>query len=76
MAGDPARLMPLPPERLGAFRTGSAERLPHGFIVFCDYGHPLDANGIAYSTEALPQRVGEHYFFRHIEGNWYTVLKN
>src|SRR4051794_12129658 len=31
MANDPGRLMPLPPQRLGAFKTRSAERLPHGF---------------------------------------------
>ena len=45
MATDSASPVPQPPARLGAFQTGRAERLPRGFLFFCDYGHPLDANG-------------------------------
>jgi hypothetical protein len=76
MASDPSKpLLALPP-RLGAFQTGNVERLPHGFLFFCDYGHPSDTNGLAYSTEPLPAGAGEHDFFEHIEGNWYTVWRN
>jgi hypothetical protein len=76
MASDPSRPLPSPPPRLGAFRTGNAERLPHGVLFFCDFGHPLDANGLAYSTEPLPTGDNEHVVFKHIEGNWYTVWRN
>lgn len=66
-----------PPPRLGAFDTGKAERLPGGFLFFCDYGHWLDANGIAYSTVPLPRvDATGHDFFEHIEGNWYQFLRN
>ena len=76
MAADPSKPLPALPRRLGAFETGNVERLPHGFLFFCDYGHPLDANGLAYSTEPLPADVNEHDFCRHIEGNWYNVWRN
>jgi hypothetical protein len=76
MASDPASPMPAPPLHLGAFETSGAERLPHGFLFFCNYGHPLDANGIAYSTQPLPADIGEHDFFKHIEGNWYAICRN
>jgi hypothetical protein len=76
MATDPASPVPQPPARLGAFQAGSAERLPHGFLLFCDYGHPLDANGIAYSTEPPPSNPDGRDHFKHIEGNWYTVWRN
>jgi hypothetical protein len=49
---------------LGAFDTNGVERLPHGFVFFCDYGHPLDANGLGYSVEPLRENVNEHAIFR------------
>ena len=67
--------LPRLPAHLGSFETSRLERLPHGFLFFCDYGHPLDANGLAYSTESLPD-VRNHDYFTHIEGNWYLVLRN
>lgn len=76
LAADPTKPLPTLPPRLGAFATDSVERLPHGFLFFCDYGHPLDANGLAYSTEPLPENVNEHDFFKPIEGNWYKVWRN
>lgn len=76
MASDPSQPLPALPPGLGAFQTNNVERLPHGFLFFCDYGHPLDANGLAYSTVPLPAQLGKHDFFKHIEGNWYTVLRN
>ena len=62
---------PLPPlpQRLGAFKPHGVERLPNGFLFFCDYGHPLDANGLAYSLTPLPRELG-HDYFKPIEGNW------
>lgn len=77
VAATPA-LMPLPasPSRLGAFHTGTAERLPHGFLVFCDVGNPFDQNGIAYSTTPLPRRtVYGRDDFEPIEGNWYWFYR-
>jgi hypothetical protein len=76
MASRQNKQLPALPPRLGAFETSGLERLPHGFLFFCDYGHPLDANGLAYSTEPLTPQVNGHDFFRHIEGNWYTVWRN
>ena len=76
MATDPASLVPQPPARLGAFDTGHAERLPHGFLFFCDYGHPVDANGLAYSTEPLPDTVTNRDHFTRVEGNWYKLWRN
>jgi hypothetical protein len=76
MASDPSKPLPALPARLGAFQTDHVERLPHGFLFFCDYGHPLDANGLAYSTVPLPADVNQHDFFEHIEGNWYTMWRN
>ena len=76
MATDPASPVPQPPARLGAFKTGPAERLPHGFLFFCDYGHPLDANGLAYSAEPLPETFNDHDHFTCIEVNWYKVWRN
>jgi len=74
MASDPSKPLPILPPRLGDFQTGDVERLPHGFLLFCDYGHFLDANGVAYSTEPPPDN--EHDFFTHIEGNWYKIWRN
>ncbi len=76
MATDPSKPLPALPSQLGAFQTGGLERLPHGFLFFCDYGHPLDANGLAYSTEPLPAERNGRDFFKPIEGNWYTVWRN
>ena len=82
MASDPSKPLPALPPRLGEFQPGKVERLPHGFLFFCDYGHTLDANGLAYSTERLPAteplpaNANEHDFFEHITGNWYTVWRN
>jgi hypothetical protein len=76
MATDPSKPLPTLPSRLGDFETGHVERLPHGFLFFCGYGNPFDANGLAYSTEPLPARVNEHDHFEHIEGNWYTLWRN
>jgi len=76
MASDPNKPLPALPRRLGAFETVDVERLPHGFLFFCDYGHPLDANGLAYSAEPLPADGNNHDFFKHIEGNWYTIWRN
>ena len=33
------------------------------------------ANGIAYSTEALPNNHGDNEFFTHIEGNLYQFWR-
>jgi hypothetical protein len=63
------------PRKIGDFTTGDAERLPHGFLFFCDYGNPFDANGIAYSTEPLPNEEDGNDFFTRIEGNWYQVWR-
>ena len=77
LASDPSRPLPPPPARLGAFTARGAERLPHGFLFFCDYGNPLDANGLAYSTEPLPSAAaGGRDFYTPIEGNWYRVWRN
>jgi hypothetical protein len=76
MESDPQKPLPPPPRRLGSFKAGHAERLPHGFLFFCDYGHPLDANGLAYSTEPLPTQAPDRDVFEHIQGNWYTVWRN
>ena len=76
MALDPRAPLPQPPHRLGAFAPRDVERLPHGFLFFCDYGHPLDANGLAYSLTPLPRELGGHDYFTPIEGNWYTVNRN
>jgi len=67
------------PSHLGEFQTNDAERLPHGFLFFCDYGHWLDDNGIAYSTEPLPNKIAKangNYFYDHIEGSWYTLWRD
>ena len=76
LASDPTKPLPTLPPRLGAFETSNVERLPNGFLFFCDYRHPLDANGMANSTEPLPENVNGHDFFKHIEGNWYRVWRN
>jgi hypothetical protein len=76
MAADRTKPPPPPPQHLGAFQTGNVEWLPHGFLFYADYGHPLDANGIAFSTEPLPQIVDDRYFFTPIGGNWYKVWRN
>jgi hypothetical protein len=76
MASDPATPIHQPPRHLGAFETGRAERLPHGFLFFCDYGNPFDANGIAYSTEPIANSIGGRDFLTHIEGSWYTIWRN
>ncbi len=73
MASDQALPPPAPPQRLGEFSPGKVERLPHGFMVYCDYGNPFDANGLAYSTE--PLESDDHYHFQHIEGNWYDGIR-
>jgi hypothetical protein len=74
MASDPAGPLPALPPRLGVFMAFDVERLPHGFLFFCDYGHPMETNGIAYSTAALPQSDGGD-MFKPIEGNWYMVWR-
>jgi hypothetical protein len=76
MASDPSGPLPTLPPRLGAFQTGNVERLPHGFLFFGDYGHWLDANGLAYSTEPLPHDMNGRDYFAHIECTWYRVLRN
>jgi hypothetical protein len=82
MASDPTKPLPPPPQRLGAFGTGSAERLPHGFLFRSDFGHPFDWNGLAYSTEPLPRQMHDPQpafgtmYFKHVEGNWYTVFRD
>jgi hypothetical protein len=47
-----------------------------------DLWHPLNWNGLAYSTEALPHVVDEskdrdfhEVFFEPVGGNWYRVLR-
>jgi hypothetical protein len=81
MAAAPAAPV-APPPRLGAFEASDGMRLPHGFLFRSDFGHPLDWNGLAYSTEPLPrqmadpQRAGGEMFFERIEDNWYTVWRN
>lgn len=75
MSPDASTPLPPLPQRLGAFEPSGAERLPRGFLFFCDYGHPLDANGLAYSLTPLPRESG-HDYFTPIEGNWYTVNRN
>ena len=72
---------PAVPERIGEFRPGKKiVRLPHGFLIYCDYGHPLDANGIAYSTQPLPESLPapkefpesqSRYYFWLVDGPWY-----
>jgi hypothetical protein len=70
-----------PPRRLGAFEASEGMRLPHGFLFRSNFGHPLDWNGLAYSTAPLPremadpQRGGGRMFFDRIGGNWYTVWR-
>ena len=76
MSSDSAKPLPALPSRSGSFKASSVERLPHGFLFFCDYGHPLDANGIAYSLEPLPQVVNGRDTFTHIDGNWYVIWRN
>jgi hypothetical protein len=79
MATPQSETIPKPPAFLGSFKTGDAERLPHGFQVFCFYGNPFDATGLAYSTEPLPTTVtvstSEYNFYTHIEGNWYRFWR-
>jgi hypothetical protein len=81
MATDPSTPL-TPPASLGSFDAGEAYRLPHGFIFRSDYGHPLDWNGLAYSTEPLPEQLPDTHppfetmFFKPIQGNWYTVWRN
>ena len=81
MATDPATPITLP-RHLGEFDVGDPHRLPHGFFFGADYGHPLDWNGFAYSTDPLPEEmddpVGNHQtmFCHPIEGNWYSVWRN
>ena len=71
-----------PPRRIGSFEAGEALRLPHGFLFRCDFGHPLDWNGLAYSTQSLPAEMEdvqpplENMFFEPVEGNWYKVWRN
>lgn len=71
-----------PPAKIGSFNASDAHRLPHGFIFQSDYGHFLDWNGLAYSTEPLPEQLSDTnapfqtMFFEWIEGNWYTVWRN
>lgn len=79
MAAAPDQPILQPPRSLGKFAAGNAERLPHGFLFFADYGHPLDANGFAYSTEPLPEHEkidGHSHRFTPIEGNWYFMWRN
>lgn len=81
MATDPATPV-TPPATLGSFDASDAYRLPHGFLFRADYGHFLDWNGLAYSTEPLPERLPDTHppfetmFFEPIEGNWYTAWRN
>jgi len=63
------------PPRIGEFRTTGAERLAHGFLFFCDYGNPFDANGIAYSTEPLPENIDQNDYYTHVDGNWYSFWR-
>ncbi|HEX4125904.1 MAG TPA: hypothetical protein VHY37_14350 [Tepidisphaeraceae bacterium] len=64
-----------PPARvLGEFRATGAERLPHGFLFFCDYGNWLDENGLAFSIQPLPRELNNRDYFTHIKGDWYTVI--
>jgi hypothetical protein len=69
---------PLPPlpKPFGAFDASGAERLPHGFLFFCDYGNPFDANGFAYSTQPLPHTVDEKNSYAPISGSWYKLWRN
>jgi len=76
VSSDPNKSLPTLPKRLGDFEAVGVERLPHGFLFLCDYGHPLDETGLAYSTEPLPLVPYERDIFSHIEGNWYTLLRN
>ena len=81
MATDPSTPL-APPPSLGSFGASDAYRLPHGFIFRSDYGHPFDWNGLAYSTEPLPDQLPDSrppfqtMFFKPIQGNWYTVWRN
>lgn len=77
VAGLPAT-SPLPPlpKPFGEFEACDAERLPHGFQFYCDYGHWLDAKGFAYSTQPLPPVVDDQYHYTPLRGNWYKVWRN
>jgi hypothetical protein len=77
MATAPAAPLALP-DSLGAFEISEGERLPCGFLFRADFGHPLDWNGLAYSTISLPSRRADHAPFQAITftplgGNWYAV---
>ena len=72
-AGSPLPAMPKP---FGAFDALGAERLPHGFQFFCDYGNPFDANGFAYSSRPLPHTVDDKNFYTPITGGWYKLWRN
>jgi hypothetical protein len=75
MSTDPSSAIPQPPKKLGKFLTGKAERMPHGFYFYCDFGNPFDANGLAYSTEPLPSNLNHSEYFTRITGNWYTIWR-
>ena len=49
-------------------------------MFFCDYGNPLDANGLAYVTQQPPATQpgpGDAVdYVEHVSGNWYSVLEN
>jgi hypothetical protein len=80
VAGDPANL-PKGRIRLGEYTASSFETLPHGFLFRSDYGHPLDWNGFAYSTEPLPaelpraQPANGRTSFRPLDGPWYWATR-
>ena len=81
MAADPSSPL-TPPALLGSFEASDAFRLPQGFAFRSDYGHPLDWNGLAYSTQPLPEQLPDPQppfstmFFKPVRGNWYTVSRN
>jgi hypothetical protein len=69
-----------PPKRIGYFGVLKVEPLPNGFLFQHDQGNPFDWNGLAYSTNPLPEvekdstgKVKE--IFTPLGGNWYDVFR-
>jgi hypothetical protein len=67
--------------QVGAFNVSDPVALPSGFIVRCDYGHPFDWNGLAFSTAPLPGKLVDPQspkgtiLCHPIGGNWYRVSR-